>query len=40
MLSKKERMEKLNGAGVDTGKYFTLDLPDGVPAGAKNSYRN
>ena len=35
MLSKKERMEKLNSMGVDTGKYFTLDLPDGVPAGAK-----
>ena len=35
MLNKKERMERLNNAGVNTGKYFTLDLPDGVPAGAK-----
>lgn len=34
MLSKKERMERLNGAGVDTGKYFTVSLPDGL---AKNS---
>lgn len=35
MLSKKERMEKLNAIGVDTGKYFTLDLPEGIPAGAQ-----
>ena len=35
MLNKKERMERLNNAGVNTGKYFTLDLPGGVPAGAK-----
>lgn len=35
MLNKKERMEKLNNAGVDTGKYFTIDLKDGLPSGAK-----
>ena len=34
MLTKNERMAKLNGAGVDTGKYFTVNLPDGL---AKNS---
>ena len=37
MLNKKERMEKLNNAGVNTGKYFTLDLPDGLRPGAKIS---
>lgn len=35
MLSKNERMEKLNNAGVDTGKYFTLDVSESIPAGAK-----
>ena len=35
MLTKKERMEKLHSAGADTSKYFTLDLPEGIPAGAK-----
>ena len=35
MLTKKERMEKLNAIGADTSKYFTLDLPEGIPAGAK-----
>ena len=35
MLNKKERMDKLNNAGVSTGKYFTLDLPEGIPAGGK-----
>jgi hypothetical protein len=34
MLNKAERMEKLNAMGVDTGKYFTVNLPDGL---AKNS---
>ena len=34
MLNKNERMEKLNLAGVDTGKYFTVNLPNGL---AKNS---
>ena len=35
MLNKKERMEKLNNAGVNTGKYFTLDVNESIPAGAK-----
>lgn len=35
MLTNKERMEKLHSAGADTSKYFTLDLPEGIPAGAK-----
>ena len=35
MLSKEERMEKLNNAGIDNGKYFTLNLPEGLPKGAK-----
>ena len=35
MLNKNERMNKLNNAGVNTGKYFTLDLPEGIPAGGK-----
>ena len=35
MLNKNERMEKLNNASVNTGKYFTLDLPEGIPAGGK-----
>jgi len=34
-MNKNERMEKLNNAGVNTGSYFTLDLPEGIPAGAK-----
>ena len=35
MLTKKERMEKLNNAGVNVGKYFTLDVGESIPAGAK-----
>lgn len=35
MLNKNERMNKLNAMGVNTGKYFTLDLPEGVAAGSK-----
>ena len=35
MTNRNERMEKLNNAGIDTGKYFTIDLKDGLPAGAK-----
>lgn len=35
MLNKNERMEKLNNAGVETGKYFTLDVSENIPAGAK-----
>ena len=35
MLTKKERMEKLNNAGINTGKYFTLNVNESIPAGAK-----
>ena len=35
MANRNERMEKLNGAGVDTKKYFNLDLPNGLKPGAK-----
>lgn len=35
MMNKKERMEKLNNAGVDTGKYFSIDIPQGLKPGAK-----
>lgn len=35
MLNKNKRMEQLSKAGVNTGKYFTLDLPEGVTAGSK-----
>lgn len=34
MLNKNERMEKMNAMGIDTGKYFTVNLPNGL---AKNS---
>ena len=37
MLNKNERMEKLNTMGINTGKYFSVDLPNGLPAGAKIS---
>lgn len=35
MMNRNERMEKLNNAGVDTKKYFNLDLPNGLKPGAK-----
>ena len=35
MMTKKERMEKLNNAGINTGKYFTLSVDEEIPAGAK-----
>ncbi len=35
MLNKKERMEKLQNAGVNTNKYFTLNVNESIPAGAK-----
>ena len=34
MINKQERMEKLNNAGVNTGKYFSIDLPEGLKPGA------
>lgn len=35
MSKRNERMEKLNGAGVDTRKYFNIDIPNGLRPGAK-----
>lgn len=35
MMNRNERMIKLNNAGVDTKKYFNLDLPNGLKPGAK-----
>ena len=35
MLNKKERMEKMNNAGISTGKYFTLNVDKEIPVGAK-----
>ena len=35
MLNKQERMEKMNAMGIDTGKYFTVDLPEGLKPGSK-----
>ena len=35
MLNKKERMEKMNAMGMDTSKYFTLNVTESIPAGAK-----
>ena len=35
MLNRKERIEKLSNAGVNVGKYFTLDVNESIPAGAK-----
>lgn len=37
MLNKKERMEKMNAMGIETGKYFTFDLPEGLKPGTKIS---
>jgi len=34
MMNKNERMEKLNEAGINTGKYFNIDLPNGLKPGA------
>jgi hypothetical protein len=35
MLNKKERMEKMNAMGIETGKFFTVDLPQGLKPGSK-----
>ena len=35
MLNKKERMAKLNDAGVEVGKYFTFEIPEGLEPGTK-----
>lgn len=34
MMNKNERMNKLNQAGINTGKYFNIDLPQGLKPGA------
>lgn len=34
MLNKNERMNKLANAGVDTGKFFNINLPEGLAPGA------
>ena len=34
MLTKKERMAKLNNAGINTSKYFNINLPEGLAPGA------
>lgn len=37
MMNRNKRMETLNNAGVDTSKYFTVNLPNGVKPGASIS---
>lgn len=34
MMNRNKRMEALNNAGVDTSKYFTVNLPEGIKPGA------
>jgi hypothetical protein len=34
-MNKNERIEKLNMAGINTEKYFTLNVSECIPAGAK-----
>ena len=35
MTNKNERMSKLSNAGIEIGKYFTLEVPEGLDAGTK-----
>lgn len=35
MLTKNERMNKINAAGIDTSKYFTVNVNEPIPAGSK-----
>ena len=35
MLTKQERLNALNNAGINTNKYFTLNVSESIPAGAK-----
>ena len=35
MSKRNERMQKLNGAGINVNKYFNIDLPNGLKPGAK-----
>lgn len=34
MMNRNKRMEALNNTGVDTSKYFTVNLPEGIKPGA------
>jgi hypothetical protein len=34
-MNKNERMNKLGNAGIDTSKYFTLNISESIPAGTK-----
>lgn len=34
MMNKNERMNKLANAGIETGKYFNINLPEGLAPGA------
>ena len=34
MLNKNSRVDKLNAAGINTGKYFSVNLPEGLAPGA------
>ena len=34
MANRNERIEKLNGMGIDTSKYFNVSLPEGLKPGA------
>lgn len=34
MLTKKERFEKMGNAGLDTSKYFNINLPEGLAPGS------
>lgn len=34
-MKKNERMEALSNAGINTGKYFTFEVPEGLEPGAK-----
>lgn len=38
MMNRNKRMEALNNAGVDTSKYFTVNLPEGIKPGATISF--
>lgn len=33
MMNRNKRMEALNNAGIDTSKYFTVNLPEGIKPG-------
>lgn len=35
MLTRNERMEKINKAGFDTSKYYTINVNESIPAGSK-----